>query len=278
MFKFENMKDYFPNNLKNLRVNNNLTQQGIADSLGISRSSYSSYETGVSEPSIEVLIKMSIFFNCTIDDLLKNKMDTSLIKMTKLSVDLDKFNYLKLKVNLLKARDYYNKKKNTILDEIDDKIAEIDVVLKFLDENIKGKISENLMPEINTLEELKNTNYINIPYYENRKLIKKYPISSDLISPNKKYCILKVNDDSMNNFFEYGELVLVEETNQVENDDIIIAVVNNKDSFKKIFLDDDNILLIPQSNNSIHKTTKHKICSINIFGKVIGKLTNFTDL
>lgn len=277
MFKFENMKDYFPNNLKNLRIDNNLTQQGIADSLGISRSSYSSYETGVSEPNIEVLIKISNFFNCTIDDLLKNKIDTSLIKMTKLSVDLDKFNYLKLKVNLLKAREYYNKKKYTILDEIDDKIDEIDVVLEFIDNNIKGKISEDLMPEIKSLEELKNTNYINIPYYENKKLIKKYPIASNLISPNKDYIILKINDDSMNNIFDFGELVVIEKTKQVENDELIVTIVNNEIIFQKIFIDDNNIYLTSQSNNLSHKTKKYKKEDIKIIGKIIGNLSSFTN-
>ncbi len=277
MFKFENMKDYFPNNLKNLRIDNNLTQQGIADSLGISRSSYSSYETGVSEPNIEVLIKISNFFNCTIDDLLKNKIDTSLIKMTKLSVDLDKFNYLKLKVNLLKAREYYNKKKSTILDEIDDKIAEIDVVLEFIDKNIKGKISEDLMPEIKSLEELKNTNYINIPYYENQKLIKKYPIASNLISSNKDYIILKISDDSMNNLFAFGELVIIEKTKQIENDELIVAVVNNEIIFQKIFIDNNNIYLTSQSNNLSFKTRKYKKEDIKIIGKIIGKLSSFTD-
>ena len=199
--------------------------------------------------------------------------------MTKLSVDLNKFNYLKLKVNLLKARDYYNKKKNTILDEIDDKIAEIDVVLEFLNENIKGKISENLMPEIKSLEDLKNTNYINIPYYENGKLIKKYPISSDLISNNKEYFIVEVNDDSMNTLFEHKELVLIEKTKELENDDVILANINsNKSTFRKILIDGDNIYLIPQSHNPSYKTTKHQKKNIAISGKVIGKLTNFTDL
>lgn len=48
---------FFGNNLLELRTENNLTQQQIADKLGIQRSTYTKWETGVSEPSL-IFIKM----------------------------------------------------------------------------------------------------------------------------------------------------------------------------------------------------------------------------
>lgn len=56
-------------NLKNLRMSNNLTQQSIANTLNINRSTYNGYEQGVSEPNIETLIKIADYFGCSIDYL-----------------------------------------------------------------------------------------------------------------------------------------------------------------------------------------------------------------
>ncbi|GGG54464.1 XRE family transcriptional regulator [Epilithonimonas arachidiradicis] len=60
----------FSDNIRFLRAKKEITQQDLADTLIITRSRYVSYEDGRSEPPIEVLIKMSKFFNVSIDLLL----------------------------------------------------------------------------------------------------------------------------------------------------------------------------------------------------------------
>lgn len=50
----------------NLRKQKNLTQQQMADSLGISRTSYSHYETGRRIPEIEMLLRISSFHDINI--------------------------------------------------------------------------------------------------------------------------------------------------------------------------------------------------------------------
>lgn len=60
----------FSDNIRSLRAKKEITQQDVADTLIITRSRYVSYEDGRSEPPIEVLVKISKFFNISIDLLL----------------------------------------------------------------------------------------------------------------------------------------------------------------------------------------------------------------
>ena len=50
-------------NLKLLRKYRKISQEELANELGLTRSSYSGYENGVAEPNLENLIKFSNFFN-----------------------------------------------------------------------------------------------------------------------------------------------------------------------------------------------------------------------
>lgn len=56
--------------LKNYRKINQLTQQQVADALNINRTTYTYYETGKTEPSIDTLHKLIKIFGITYDDLL----------------------------------------------------------------------------------------------------------------------------------------------------------------------------------------------------------------
>lgn len=56
--------------IKNLREDHDFTQQYLANMLRISRSAYSAYENGANAVPIEVLIKLSHFYNTSVDFLL----------------------------------------------------------------------------------------------------------------------------------------------------------------------------------------------------------------
>ena len=60
----------FKDNLKNLRQFNNLTQQGLADKLGVSFKTISHWESGYSEPSLEMLVKLKQILKVDYEDLL----------------------------------------------------------------------------------------------------------------------------------------------------------------------------------------------------------------
>lgn len=65
----------FGNNLKRLRQEKKLTQQKLADILGISRSAIGMYENGEREPDFETLEAIADFFNVRLDELISSKKD-----------------------------------------------------------------------------------------------------------------------------------------------------------------------------------------------------------
>jgi transcriptional regulator with XRE-family HTH domain len=60
----------FADNLKFLRVKNNLTQADMLSEIGIKRSTWNNYEAKTSKPNISVLIKIAKYFAFTETELL----------------------------------------------------------------------------------------------------------------------------------------------------------------------------------------------------------------
>lgn len=58
------------NNIRYLRKDQGLSQQALADSLLLSRSNLAKYEKAVHDPGLEVLLRMSRYFNISVDVLL----------------------------------------------------------------------------------------------------------------------------------------------------------------------------------------------------------------
>lgn len=69
------------NRLKDLRLKGNLTQQQLANQIGLANSAISAYESGYRYPSYDVLIKYSHIFHVTTDFILgqdsRNMIDVS---------------------------------------------------------------------------------------------------------------------------------------------------------------------------------------------------------
>lgn len=59
------------NRIKDLREDNDLTQQMVADKIGITQRKYSYIETGVQPLTDEILIKLSRLYDTSIDYILK---------------------------------------------------------------------------------------------------------------------------------------------------------------------------------------------------------------
>ena len=64
------MDKNFCKNLKETRKLCNLTQKQVANMLDVVESCYANWEQGRTEPSIEMLRKLGIIFNTSIDDLI----------------------------------------------------------------------------------------------------------------------------------------------------------------------------------------------------------------
>ena len=69
------MNNKFINNLKKIRKNNNLSQEQLAEILGISRQAISKWESGSAYPEMEKIIQLCEKFNVNIDDLLHKDIE-----------------------------------------------------------------------------------------------------------------------------------------------------------------------------------------------------------
>ncbi len=58
------------NNLKNLRLQHGYTQKELADALNVKQNTYSQYETGAREVSLQTLIALATFYNTSTDYVL----------------------------------------------------------------------------------------------------------------------------------------------------------------------------------------------------------------
>ena len=77
--------DKFCNNLKYLRKSRSLTQQEIADVVGISRQGYAKYENDLGEPDISTLIKLADYFDVSVDSLIGRTSNDAILNTVKLS-------------------------------------------------------------------------------------------------------------------------------------------------------------------------------------------------
>ena len=64
------MNNKFSENLKKIRKDNNLSQEQLADELGVSRQAISKWESGAAYPEMDKIIALCEKFNLNIDDLL----------------------------------------------------------------------------------------------------------------------------------------------------------------------------------------------------------------
>ena len=64
--------------LMKIRKSKGLSQQDVADYLGISRQAYCNYENDKREASYETLLQLSEYFNVTVDELLEEEQSPKL--------------------------------------------------------------------------------------------------------------------------------------------------------------------------------------------------------
>lgn len=68
-----NNRKIFGDNLRKYRAKSGMTQQEVANKLEIERSTYTKYETAVSEPSFDMLQRIANVFNTDFNNLFEDK-------------------------------------------------------------------------------------------------------------------------------------------------------------------------------------------------------------
>ena len=69
------MKEYIKNTVYNLRTKKGLTQEDLADHIGVTRQTVISIEKGNYTPSILLALKIASVFNVSVEDIFKISHD-----------------------------------------------------------------------------------------------------------------------------------------------------------------------------------------------------------
>lgn len=69
-------------NIYNLRKKTNLSQESLAEKIGVTRQTISNWESGISTPDLKQSKELSKYLNVTIDELADNEIKDVLIKKT----------------------------------------------------------------------------------------------------------------------------------------------------------------------------------------------------
>ncbi|NPA68888.1 MAG: helix-turn-helix transcriptional regulator [Chlorobi bacterium] len=65
---------YIGKNIRKIRISKNLTQTEFAELFNLKRTAVGSYEEGRAEPKINTIIKISDYFNISLDKLLRKEL------------------------------------------------------------------------------------------------------------------------------------------------------------------------------------------------------------
>lgn len=96
----------FTNRLVQLRKIRGLTQQQIADEIGVNRGSYSNWEKGKREPNFEKLSMLACIFDVSIDYLLSENLKIS--KESYLKLKEEKKNLFSVRLKELRLQHGFN--------------------------------------------------------------------------------------------------------------------------------------------------------------------------
>lgn len=146
----------FSDNIKYLRVNKSLTQQGVADQLMITRARLLKYEDGTSQPPIELLKKISNYYHVSIDILIS-------VDLRKIPMD----DLLKLDDNRILLPITVDKQGENFIEIIPHKAK-------------AGYTSGYADPEF-----IENLQQISLPFLRNGKF-RAFPVEGDSMPPHKE--------------------------------------------------------------------------------------------
>ncbi|MBC2272436.1 helix-turn-helix transcriptional regulator [Listeria welshimeri] len=155
----------FGNRLKQLRKNNNKTQEDISKILGISRGAYSHIENGRNEPDMETIVKLADIFEVSTDYLL-GKSNNGLVDIIAAHIDSNATEE-DIKEILAyieeKRKEHANEKEINITEVASKKDEEIN---KFVDEKEDFKaVAARVMNDAEAVKAVKSF----IEYYEQQK-------------------------------------------------------------------------------------------------------------
>lgn len=124
-------------NIRNLRMQNNINQNDLAQYIGVSKSTMSNYERNYSTPDPDTLIKLAKYFNVSIDFLFdyENSSNSNLAKESSIYNQSSYTGISKDEINVLK---YYNRLNDEQKDYIKGQMIQL-----YFDQNGHGLDKKN---------------------------------------------------------------------------------------------------------------------------------------
>lgn len=99
----------FGNKLQNLRKNKNMSQEQLADKLGVSRQAVSKWESNASYPEMDKIISICKLFDCSIDELLNTKSKSNEISNKAIHTLNLVLNFISKSINMFLAMTFKQK-------------------------------------------------------------------------------------------------------------------------------------------------------------------------
>ncbi|WP_381543553.1 LexA family transcriptional regulator [Staphylococcus aureus] len=116
-----------------------------------------------------------------------------------------------------------------------------------------------------------------MPIYTEENLVDYIYFSTKNLNPDKEEFGLQVSGDSMNKLFDEGDVVVVEKDSIVENGQLGVVMINGYNgTVKRIRYNEDQIILIPESNNPNHYPQVYgKDDEVKIVGRVVASVKTY---
>ena len=99
--------------LQKIRKDNNITQEGLADRLNVSRQAVSKWESGTTYPDTEKLIQISKIFNVSLDELVNDNGDKNNIssrnKISFMEIINEMLDFISKSVNMFWSMKFFEK-------------------------------------------------------------------------------------------------------------------------------------------------------------------------
>lgn len=93
-------------NLKTIRKQRNMRQEDIARYLNVKQATYSGYESGKYEPTIETLCRLADYYNVSIDYLIGREWNNDIGYLTDAQIECVKMIKQLTETNLIKVMGY----------------------------------------------------------------------------------------------------------------------------------------------------------------------------
>lgn len=243
--------NFFAENLKYLRSIKGLKQYEMADRLGFERTTYNGYEKGKSQPYLDGIIRISIFFGVSETELLHTDLSKSgnlILKKTH-SKKHQNSNLISKRKGNLKEKSY----------------PENDLV-SLAAEDQKSDILHQRIPHVITLDTQGNENVVLVPVraragylsgYADPQFIETLPAYRLPGLNNGTYRLFEVDGLSMYPTLHSGDLVIGQNVEQLR------------------FLRDDRVYVLVTKNDGV--VVKRVLNRIEKDGKLILKSDNYKD-